>query len=563
MKLTPLAKIVLVVAALGAIVLVYRARRHNVPTAPVAVPPDGIPVAGKPGALDGGLMASTIPVGGPPGCADKPEVRLVLGAANAHAGLLLATGGPQAVAASAMCAMGVNLKLEHEERTARVLDRLVDGAQLAIVPGDGAAAFIRDLNERLAKLGPDRDVVIVATFGLSLGEDKLMGPPAWRDDPQAARGGVVAGHAHEPAWSVTLKWLADNDIPLNADAKKYDPQALNWVEAADAADAVAKYESGACSERKNAATGKAESHCVQGVAVRTPADAAVAAGKGGLVSVVSTREYRAATPVLLVGERGWTTHNRAVVRSLVMAAFAGGTRLAVDPTAVGPAAAISKLVYGEATGGALGAHVRPSTLTDKGGLAVEVGGWAAMGLAENLEMFGMLPGSRNMFEASYTFFADLTESHPGEQAPAYPPARTVFDGAILRELANADPERAQKPELVKFSLDDRVGRVVSRRAWTIPFQPDSARFTAEALPQLDLLMRDLLIAGGLLIEVHAYTTDEKLAQAQGQAVKDWLESSSPPNFPTGRVRIVAHGQKAGEPEAMKPKIEIVLATRAD
>ena len=114
--------------------------------------------------------------------------------------------------------------------------------------GDGSAMFLKGLNDPLRKLGPDYTAVIVGSAGYCRGEDQFMGPPAWKQTPAKAQGGLVAGVLRDGDWNIALKWLGDNKIANNPDETSYDPDALNWVAASDYIDAAQKYVSGFCTE---------------------------------------------------------------------------------------------------------------------------------------------------------------------------------------------------------------------------------------------------------------------------------------------------------------------------
>jgi hypothetical protein len=388
------------------------------------------------------------------GCADKPEVRFYHWAWNAQMGLLLANGGKQAAAGSQMCKQGVNLKLVREDNVDQMQALMAtfaeglksgnknpaSGAHFVAIMGDGAAVFLKGLNDRLRRLGPEHLAVVVGSLGYSRGEDKFMGPPAWKKDPRKARGGLVAGVLRDGDWNIALKWLGDNKIPNNPDETSYDPDALNWVAASDYIDAAQKYVSGYCAELKNVKTGKKEKRCVDGVVTWTPGDVTVAEKKGGLVSVASTKEYRMQMPNVIIGHKKWMADNRPLVTGLLAAAFAGAEELKKDPAALRRGAELSALVYGENDADYWQKYFRVVSQKDKQGLTVELGGSTVNGLAENLQLFG-LAGKTNYFAATYSTFADIVKSQYPQLLGSYDPADQITDTSYLKDLSTQRSKR--------------------------------------------------------------------------------------------------------------------------
>jgi hypothetical protein len=309
MRLTPLSKSFIAVTIVGVLAYTYVKR----PAWLEGIAPSAKSAASK--VAPKANLPSTM--GGEQGCADRTEVRFYHWAWNAQEGLMLATGGKQATAGSLMCENGVNLKLVREDNADNMAAELArfaeshargekqpkEGAHFVAIMGDGSATFLTGLNARLRKLGPDYVAVVVGSCGHSRGEDKLMGPPAWRENPQAAKGGLVAGVRRDGDWNIALKWLGDNGIANNPDEKSWDPNALNWVAASDYIDAAQKYVSGYCTDLRNRETGAMEKHCVDGVVTWTPGDVTVAKERGGLVNIVSTREYRSQMPNVIIGHK--------------------------------------------------------------------------------------------------------------------------------------------------------------------------------------------------------------------------------------------------------------------
>ena len=384
-------------------------------------------------------------------CANQPEVRFYHWAWNAQMGLMFATGGKQATPESLMCKHGVNLRLIREDNTDNMQALLATfaeglkageknpakGAHFVAIMGDGSAPFFKGLNDKLKKLGPEYVAVVVGSTGYSRGEDKFMGPPEWKKNPQAARGGVVAGVLRDGDWNIAMKWLGDNKIHNNPDETTYDPNALNWVNASDYVEAAQKYVSGFCADLKNVKSGEKEKHCVNAVVTWTPGDVTVAKQKGGLVSIVSTREYKTQMPNVIIGNKKWMEENPKIVEGMLAAVFEGGDAVKGSDAALKKAAAVSATVYAEQNAAYWYRYFRSHPETDKQGLEVDLGGSAVSNLSDNAELFGLTPRGKSLFEATYTVFGNIVKSQYPELLPAFYPASEVTDLTYLKQLLDA------------------------------------------------------------------------------------------------------------------------------
>jgi len=527
------------------------------------------------------------------GCANLPEVRMLVWAWNAQMGMMFANGGPQAGKGSLMCRENVNFKMIREDDAGKMQENLVTfanelrggnpnpskGAHFVAIMGDGGATFLRGVNETLKKLGSEYTAKVVGSAGYSRGEDKLMGPPAWKSNPMAARGGLVSGYLRDGDWNIAQKWLGDNGMCNNPDEKTWDPGCLNWVAANDYIDASEKYVANYCETRpvvsNGKRTGESKKVCVDGVVTWTPGDVTIAQKRGGLVSVVSTKEYSSQMPHVIIGIDKWMKANRTTVEGMLKAICDGGSQVKSNPQALHKAAEVSATVYHEAGSDAAywEKYYRGTTERDKQGLMVELGGSSVNNLADNQLLFGLVPGSSNLFAATYKVFGDIVVAQYPSLVPNYSPVKEILDTSYIQAIASRSGGNTQA-EQPKFSAGEKVQNVVSRKAWHINFLSGRATFTSEAQRELEQLLRDLLVAGGTVVEVHGHTDSAGTAAANMQlseerafAVKRWLEQQSPVNFPEGRVRIFSHGQEnpiepnsTAEGRAQNRRVEIVLGT---
>ena len=593
MKIKPLGKLIILILIVGVAVGAWRLWGKIAPSAPTVS--SGVPQVGS---LPSGSMDSTgdsgsvssIPVvqslnGG--------EVRLLGYAWNAQMGLMYANGGPTSTQDSIMHKHDVNLHFIRQDDNGKMQEALVafatqlsqgnpnpdKGAHFVEIMGDGSAAFLQGLNDTLSKLGPGYQAKIVDAIGYSRGEDKLMGPPEWKTNPNAARGSFVAGVIRDGDWNIAQKWLSDNSIPTNPDEKTYDPNAMNWVNASDYIDAAQKYVAGYSEDRpvvvNGKRTGQTKHITINGCVTWTPGDVTVAEKKGGLVSVVSTREYNTQMPCVVIGIDKWMRANRPTVERMIAAIAEGSQAVKTSEAALQKASQVSAQCYNEPGTDASfwEKYYKGTQERDAAGLNVDLGGSSVNNMADTLFAFGLARGSADLVGATYTVFGNLDHAEYPDLVHAITPSSQIIDKSYVaaagREYAPTQATvAAAKPKYNKPVAQNVVGH----RIWNIHFEPGSANFSPDAKKLLGQLASDLLIAGGTVVEIHGYTDNQgshstslPLSNARANAVKHYLESSSPANFPSGRVRAYAHGEanpvadnSTSEGRAKNRRVEIIL-----
>ena len=564
----------ILIVAIGVIIGVWRLWGKIAPSAPTveSVQPGQINLPDRQSSDSGsGTVAYTAP-GSTPGAAGKPEVRLLGYAWNAQMGMLLANGGPQATEGSLMAQQGVNFKFQRQDDNGKLQEALVSfatelsqgapnpekGAHFVTVMGDGSAAFLAGLNNTLRKIGPEYQAKIIDAIGYSHGEDKLMGPATWIADPSSSRGSLIAGVLRDGDWNIAQKWIGDNGLRTNPDEKTWDPDAVNWVNANDYIDASQKYVAGYTETRpvvrNGKRTGETKTIAVNGVVTWTPGDVIVAEKKGGLVSVVSTKEYNSQMPCVVIGIDKWCRDNRATVDKILTAIAQGGDQVKSNPAALHHAAEISAQIYNEPGTDAAywEKYYKGTQEQDKTGVNVDLGGSSVNNLADSLLAFGLVQGAANAVGVTYTVFGNLVKSQYPDLVPNFAPADQIIDTSYLKDIAKQSAPSAvavkqAKPVYKQPATTSQ--RIVGRRQWNIHFDPGKATFSPDTVHLLSQLSSDLLVAGGTVIEIHGHTDNQgdphkskPLSEARAFAVKTWLQRRAPVNFPDERIRVFAHGE---------------------
>ncbi|RYY11408.1 MAG: hypothetical protein EOO36_19050, partial [Cytophagaceae bacterium] len=308
---------------------------------------------------------------------------------NSQMAGMLANGGARTTQGSALAANGLDLQIQRQDDVSKMQADLVKNALdlqsnpqtpglIVSIMGDGLPAFSA-VQSQLEKAGTSLQI-IPYSVGKSFGEDKLMGPKEWLENPKAALGKTVACYLRDGDHNIALKWCADNGLKVNPDETTYDPEAVNFMAASDFLVAAEKYITGKPESRQKVvnghATGTSQDVVADAVATWTPGDVNIAKQKGGLVNIVSTKDYSNQMPNIMVTTKRWYETHQPAVKGLMTAFAVAGDQVKSHPEALSRAADISADVYGDKDkpGAYWLKYYRGSTEADRTGQVVELGG---------------------------------------------------------------------------------------------------------------------------------------------------------------------------------------------
>lgn len=479
-----------------------------------------------------------------------PEIRFQEMAWNSQTALNYANGGVYTTQGSLMEKHGVNLHIVWEDDVNKQMSALVnfaealkknpqptEGAHFAALMGDGSAAMIGNIAKELAEHGAEAEVI--GSAGYSRGEDQLMGPAEWKQNPQAARGSLVSVFMYDGDWNIVMKWAGENKIDINPDVKTYDPTTINFYSADDFVKAAGAYVDGVCEDRPVVRNGKRVAGetrhiCINAVSTWTPADVTVAEKKGGLATIVSTKDYYYQMPNTIIGIKQWNRANKPLVVKMLAAMFEGGDQVKAYPQALRRGCEANSIIWSSENGGGRQSaeywetYYKGVTKADKQGIQVSLGGSSVNNLQDNLLLYG-LTGGANAFASTYTLFGNIAKQANPKLTilPVEKVLNTEYVQAVKAQFGSVAAMPADAPK--KVEANTQITQKIGDRSYQINFDTGKASFSPDSMQQLTTLKDGLVVTGEAAIEVHGYTDNtgdparnKVLSQSRAQAIKDWM-----------------------------------------
>jgi OOP family OmpA-OmpF porin len=428
-------------------------------------------------------------------------------------------------------------------------------AVLVTFMGDGMPAFMTSLSKELEPLGAEyQPVIIPVTHGKSFGEDQVMGPQSWKQDPQNAKGKCVAGVLRDGDLNILIKWAGDNGIKVNPDETTYDATAINIISASDFLDAPNKYITGYTEKRKivlnGKTTGKDTVVAVDGVATWTPGDVNVANKKGGLVTIANTRQYAAQMPNQTIAIKKWANDHRTDVESMIIALAQAGDQVRSYNEAKKFAAEVSANVYQEKDAAYWLKYYNGVEEKDIQGMKVNLGGSTVFNLSDMANTYGLGTDKIDRYKAVYNTFGNIMVKMYPSLMPNFMPYEKAVDKSFLLSVIANHPE-LMEGKAIETKYAGEITTEVSSKSYSIEFGKGSAEIQPSSYKLLDEIFESAVVAEGLKLGVYGHTDNSgsddvnvPLSDKRAQSVKNYLVKKG-----LTQARLEAKGYGSGKPIA--------------
>ena len=489
--------------------------------------------------------------------ANKGLIRIAEYAWNGNAGMIAANGGPRTTEGSLMEASGVNLEIVRQDMVGGLRDMIIkfteeldngvaypksDKSAFAVsIMGDGVPFFITTTQKSLdEKFGKNKyHVQVFGAYGLSYGEDKVIGPRIWKDNPQSMKGCVISSVIGDGDWVVACNYAAANKIAINPDPTTYDANAINFVPSQDddyinsVKELIKSQKTGYTVPLKEVVngklTGKTVNHKIDGATTWTPGDKMAFDALSGFTDVVSTKEFVNQMATTLVGIKEWALlHDKEVISILKQTYTACNQIKQYDEWVVKASECIAKTYNFETP--KYWYDMFKGQKGTKDGLDYNVGGTRVFNYADAMQYYGITDGN-NRYKAVYEqISAYLTDLNPCGFNESNPDGVVAYDDAVnlyfLKSVTDVDTGKAQK-----ITYTNNKTEVLANGQWNINFETGSATISGST-KDLETIYNLLVQAEETKLKVVGFT--DNVGNSSSNVVLSKGRAQSVVNYLTGR-----------------------------
>ena len=443
-----------------------------------------------------------------------------------------------------------NTRIIIENDTSKQIDALATNAiQFVTTTGDQSAVDIAAANQKLR----GNKAKVIWSGGYSSGEDCLMGPESWKQNPQNSRGALVVTAIPYCDWNVTVNWAADNKIPVNADETVYNPDAINFVNASDHIEAAQKFVANAKVSLRNIKTGQTENRPIDAVATWTPGDVMAAEGRKAvdykgkserLQKIISTEQYSAMMPHILFANEDFIKQHREYVETLLRCFARSGAKIKSDKQYFNNRVAPLNSQVFAIDGRGPSFWAKYFTPTDDNG--VRLGGSRVNDIADNRHLFGLDNNTAlasSVFGIAYLDHAKRLQKLLPDKLPTITPIEQVVDASFVKTMSDEVGKVTQ--EVYNTANNGDQNKVVEAN-FNINFDAGSSNIKPSEIAKLNEIRSLLIRASNTKVIVNGHTDNTgnndqniPLSKARAQAVWTWLKASDASNVNINDQRIIS------------------------
>jgi outer membrane protein OmpA-like peptidoglycan-associated protein len=495
----------------------------------------------------------------------RPLVRIAGYAWNSQSGIIVANGGPKTTEGSIMEKNGLNVEIIRQDWVSELrnmqmkfieeFDRGVEypksnkSVYAVMIMGDGAPYYISTMQAALdEKFGEGKyHVEVQGCFGMSNGEDKLIGPKEWKTNPQTMKGCLISAVLGDGDWVVVLNYASANGLKVNPDVTTYDPEAVNFYPSEDddyinsAKELIKSQNSGFTVELKEIKdgklTGKTIKKKIDGCATWTPGDKMVFDAVTGVTDIVSTREFKNQMPTTFIGVKEWASKHPKTVSNILKSALTASNQMKqYDSWRVRASEAVAETFNLETP--KYWYNMFKGEKITKNGMTYNVGGSKVLNYADVMQYYGITDGIDRYKSVYNQVSSYLTELNPfgfNESVKGVVPYKEAVNLYYLKNIEDIEVGTAEHSDYTETK-----SKVMASGNWSINFSTGSATIESVSYKDLEKIYNLLIQAEDAKLRIVGHTdnvgnpsSNKTLSKSRANAVVEYLESRG---IPSSRIQ---------------------------